>query len=66
MRTFCQARRKDGTPCQLEQHSERVHASYIDGWLQTWLSNDVAWQNVGLNTEDPLRDAPEALKKDGV
>lgn len=66
-RELCKAvRRSDGTICQLEVHTEKVHAAYVNGWLDEWMSVTEDWRNVDLSQGDPLRDAPAAFKKEGL
>lgn len=61
---FCPATSRDGRRCDFAEHPSFVHWSWVEGELQFWQAlpgNDEAWRNQGA-TEDPLRDAPQALK----
>jgi hypothetical protein len=63
-RTFCPATSRDGRRCDFAEHPGFVHWSWVEGELQFWQAlpkPDEAWRNQGA-TEDPLRDAPQALK----
>lgn len=63
-RTFCPAVSRDGRRCDFAEHPGFVHWSWVEGELQFWQSlpgGDERWSNQGT-TEDPLRDAPAALK----
>lgn len=62
-RPYCTSKRHDGTLCQLEQHTERVHTAYVNGWLHEWIDADEGWRNIDLRLADPLQDAPESLKR---
>lgn len=60
----CQQTGTGGKVCWLVLgHPGRVHVDVTDGGLVVWSPADgEKFRNVPLNTEDPTRDAPEALK----
>lgn len=60
----CQETGTGGKVCWLVLgHPGRVHVDVTDGGLVVWSPADgEKFRNVPLNTEDPARDAPEALK----
>lgn len=60
----CQQTGTGGKVCWLVLgHPGRVHVDVTDGGLVVWSPADgEKFRNVPLNTEDPARDAPEALK----
>lgn len=63
-RMFCAAVSRNGRRCDFAEHPGEVHWSWVDGELQQWQrlpAPDEAWRNQGA-IEDPLRDAPQALK----
>ena len=62
----CQETGTGGKVCWLVLgHPGRVHVDVTDGGLVVWSPADgEKFRNVPLNTEDPTRDAPEALKAD--
>lgn len=63
-RQFCPAVSRNGRRCDFVEHPGEVHWSWVDGELQHWQrlpEPTEAWRNQG-SAEDPLRDAPEALR----
>lgn len=63
-RTFCTATSRNGRRCDFAEHPGAVHWSWVEGELQQWQAlpePDEAWRNQAP-AEDPLRDAPQALK----
>lgn len=63
-RVFCPAVSRDGRRCDFAEHPGFVHWSWVKGELQFWQAlpdESEAWRNQGAD-EDPLRDAPQALK----
>jgi hypothetical protein len=63
-RTFCPATSRNGRRCDFAEHPGAVHWSWVEGELQQWQAlpePGEAWHNQ-VPVEDPLRDAPQALK----
>jgi hypothetical protein len=63
-RAFCPAASRDGRRCDFAEHPGAVHWSWVEGELQFWQAlpePGEAWRNQAP-AEDPLRDAPQALK----
>jgi hypothetical protein len=63
-RAFCPAASRDGRRCDFAKHPGAVHWSWVEGELQFWQAlpePGEAWRNQAP-AEDPLRDAPDALK----
>ncbi len=63
-RRFCPAvNSRNGWLCDFAAHPWQTHWSWVNGELKVWSAPTPSWENKPLNTEDPLRDAPEALKR---
>lgn len=63
-RAFCPAASRDGRRCDFAEHPGFVHWSWVEGELQFWQAlpdESESWRNQAAD-EDPLRDAPQALK----
>lgn len=67
-RKFCPAVSRNGRRCDFAEHPGEVHWSWVDGELQHWQrlpEPGESWSNQGA-AEDPLRDAPKALRRGGM
>jgi hypothetical protein len=65
-RMFCLVTSRDGRRCDFAEHPGAVHWSWVEGELQFWQAlpePDEIWRNQAP-AEDPLRDAPQVLRKD--
>lgn len=61
----CLAVSRKGWRCDFMEHPGQVHWTWINGWPTAWMwlpDRDESWQNEAP-TEDPLRDAPPALRE---
>lgn len=63
-REFCPAaNRRTGWRCDFAAHPWQTHWTWVGGELKVWSAPTPTWTNKPLNAEDPLRDAPERLRR---
>ena len=59
---FCPAVSRKGLRCDFREHPGEAHWTWINGWPTPWMAPPGSWRNAPA-TEDPLRDAPSALRE---
>lgn len=61
--TRCPTVRPNGDPCDyVAGHPGPVHVTFHNGWPHPWIEHTDGWTNRLVVPDDPLIDAPEALK----
>lgn len=60
----CPAKTKTRICYLIDGHPGNVHLDLSSGWAQPWLPSTNQWNNKPCIPDDPLKDAPKALKDD--